>query len=93
MKNKKNCSLKDGEMLDRDKVYNLMHRICYTDEQVEEYVERFMDFYNRSMILNNTRRECIEEFLPVFIGVYELGIHAHDSEIMKVRKIVNGLPL
>ncbi len=81
------------KMLSRERVHELMHHIVYTDEQLDEYVDAFMDFYSNSPILNNTRRECIEEFLPVFVSIYEIGIHTHDSEIMKVRKIVNGLPL
>ena len=79
-------------MLKREDVYALMQRIMYA-EHVDGYVDRFMDFYERSPVLNNVRRECIEEFLPVFIAIYELGVHIHDSRIMEIRRIVNGLPL
>lgn len=69
-----------------------MYRWIYSDEQLEKYLNNFMDWYERSPILNNTRREVIEEFLPVVIGAFELGMFANRDAIMSIREIVNGLP-
>ena len=79
-------------MLGREQVYKFMHRLAYSDEQTEQYVSKFMDFYDRSPILNNVRRECIEEFLPVFIAIYELGIFSNQDKVMAIRRLAMDIP-
>ena len=74
-------------------IRHLLSGIIYTNEQRNKYAERFEDFCNRSPIASDEVRELIAQHLPLFALIYALGLHAHDDEIMAIRKIANGLPL
>ncbi len=78
--------------LGREDVKKFFSTIRYTDEQVEQYTSDIIDWFDRSWILDEDRKEAIVKYLPVIISAFELGLFAHRTEIMAMRKIANGLP-